>query len=88
MKILMVLTSHEQLGDTDRKTGYWLEEFAARYCVFRDAGLVTPASAAGEQSPVDPRYEEPGTVRGGPWTPDHRSEPRSVGSCGAALISI
>jgi hypothetical protein len=59
MKILMVLTSHEQPGDTDRKTGFWLEEFAARYYVFRDTAAVTPASAAGGQAPVDPRSEEP-----------------------------
>ena len=39
MKILMVLTSHDQLGDTGRKTGFWLEEFAAPYFVFRDAGV-------------------------------------------------
>ena len=39
MKILMVLTSHDQLGNTGRKTGFWLEEFAAPYFVFRDAGV-------------------------------------------------
>ena len=42
MKILMVLTSHEDLGDTGNKTGFWLEEFAAPYYVFRDAGADIP----------------------------------------------
>ncbi len=55
MKILMVLTSHDQMGDTDNKTGFWLEEFAAPYYVFRDAGAdVTLASPKGGQPPVDP----------------------------------
>lgn len=53
--ILMVLTSHDQLGDTDRKTGFWLEEFAAPYYVFGDAGHeITLASPKGGQPPVDP----------------------------------
>jgi putative intracellular protease/amidase len=48
MKIVMVLTSHDQLGDTGRKTGFWLEEFAAAYFVFRDAGVdLTLASPEG-----------------------------------------
>jgi len=55
MKILMVLTSHDQLGDTGNKTGFWLEEFAAPYYVFRDAGAeVTLASPKGGQPPLDP----------------------------------
>lgn len=55
MKILMVLTSHDQLGETDRKTGFWLEEFAAPYYVFQDAGiLVTVASPKGGHPPLDP----------------------------------
>ena len=54
-RILMVLTSHDQLGDTDRKTGFWLEEFAAPYYVFGDAGHeITLASPKGGQPPVDP----------------------------------
>ncbi|AOG28541.1 type 1 glutamine amidotransferase domain-containing protein [Cutibacterium avidum] len=54
-RILMVLTSHDQLGDTDRKTGFWLEEFAAPYYVFRDARHeITLASPKGGQPPVDP----------------------------------
>ncbi|RKR06802.1 putative intracellular protease/amidase [Kushneria sinocarnis] len=55
MKVLMVLTSHDAMGDTGHKTGFWLEEFAAPYYVFRDAGVeVTLASPAGGQPPVDP----------------------------------
>jgi putative intracellular protease/amidase len=59
-KILMVLTSHDQLGNTGSKTGFWLEEFAAPYYVFEDAGAaITLASPAGGQPPVDPKSEEP-----------------------------
>ena len=55
-KILMVLTSHDQLGDTGQKTGFWLEEFAAPYYVFKDAGAsVTLASPKGGQPPLDPK---------------------------------
>ena len=58
MKILMVLTSHDQLGNTGKKTGFWLEEFAAPYYVFRDAGAdVTLASPKGGQPPVDPKSD-------------------------------
>ena len=60
MKILMVLTSHDQLGDTGRKTGFWLEEFAAPYFVFRDAGAqLTLASPNGGQPPIDPKSDLP-----------------------------
>jgi putative intracellular protease/amidase len=60
MKILMVLTSHDQLGNTGRKTGFWLEEFAAPYFVFRDAGVqLTLASPAGGQPPIDPKSDLP-----------------------------
>ncbi|KPY88075.1 type 1 glutamine amidotransferase domain-containing protein [Pseudomonas syringae pv. tagetis] len=60
MKILMVLTSHDQLGDTGKKTGFWLEEFAAPYYVFKDAGAeVTLVSPAGGQPPLDPKSDEP-----------------------------
>lgn len=60
MKILMVLTSHDQLGDTEHKTGFWLEEFAAPYYVFRDAGAtITLASPKGGQPPVDPNSSAP-----------------------------
>ncbi len=55
MNILMVLTSHDRLGNTGKKTGFWLEEFAAPYYVFKDAGVtVTLASPLGGQPPIDP----------------------------------
>ncbi|MGO4666929.1 type 1 glutamine amidotransferase domain-containing protein [Bosea sp. 2RAB26] len=61
MKILMVLTSHDQLGDTGKLTGFWLEEFAAPYYVFKDAGAeITLASPKGGQPPIDPKSDEPG----------------------------
>lgn len=60
MKILMVLTSHDQLGDTGRKTGFWLEELAAPYYVFKDAGVeLSLASPLGGQPPLDPKSNEP-----------------------------
>ncbi len=60
MDILMVLTSHDQLGNTGRKTGIWLEEFAAPYFVFRDAGVnLTLASPKGGQPPIDPKSDLP-----------------------------
>jgi putative intracellular protease/amidase len=60
MKILMVLTSHDQLGNTGRKTGFWLEEFAAPYFTFRDAGVeLTLASPKGGQPPIDPKSDLP-----------------------------
>ena len=60
MKILIVLTSHDQLGDTGRKTGFWLEELAAPYYVFKDAGWeITLASPKGGQPPLDPKSNEP-----------------------------
>jgi putative intracellular protease/amidase len=56
----MVLTSHDQLGSTGRKTGFWLEEFAAPYFVFRDAGVeLTLASPKGGQPPIDPKSDLP-----------------------------
>ncbi len=60
MKILMVVTSHGQLGESGRSTGLWLEELAAPYYVFKDAGAeVTLASPAGGQPPIDPQSEQP-----------------------------
>lgn len=57
--ILMVLTSHDQLGDTGEKTGFWLEEFAAPYYVFKDAGAqITLASPHGGQPPLDPKSDD------------------------------
>ncbi|GIU54199.1 MULTISPECIES: type 1 glutamine amidotransferase domain-containing protein [Shewanella] len=56
--VLMVLTSHDALGDTGNKTGFWIEEFAAPYFVFKDAGFeITLASPAGGQPPIDPSSE-------------------------------
>ncbi|HEY6043988.1 MAG TPA: type 1 glutamine amidotransferase domain-containing protein [Nitrosospira sp.] len=60
MKILMVLTSHDQLGNTGRETGFWLEEFAAPYYVLKDTGaIITLASPAGGQPPIDPKSDLP-----------------------------
>jgi len=60
MKILIVLTSHDKLGNTGEKTGFWLEEFAAPYYVFLDAGAtVTLASPLGGQPPLDPKSDDP-----------------------------
>ncbi|MGI4857448.1 MAG: type 1 glutamine amidotransferase domain-containing protein [Janthinobacterium lividum] len=60
MKVLMVLTSHDELGNTGRKTGFWLEEFAAPYYAFKDAGAqVVLASPKGGQPPLDPKSNEP-----------------------------
>lgn len=60
MKMLMVLTSHDQLGNTGRKTGFWLEELAAPYCTFKEAGAeIVLASPKGGQPPLDPKSNEP-----------------------------
>ena len=60
MKILVVLTSHDKLGNTGDKTGFWLEEFAAPYYVFKDAGAeITLASPLGGQPPLDPKSDAP-----------------------------
>jgi putative intracellular protease/amidase len=60
MKILMVLTSHDKLGSTGEKTGFWLEEFAAPYYAFKDAGAeVALASPKGGQPPLDPKSDDP-----------------------------
>ena len=59
-KVLMVLTSHDTLGNTGRKTGFWLEELAAPYYTFKDAGVeIVLASPAGGQPPLDPKSNEP-----------------------------
>jgi len=60
MKVLMVITSHDQLGNTGRKTGFWLEELAAPYYVFKDSGVdITLASPKGGRPPLDPKSNEP-----------------------------
>src|SRR5688500_20400963 len=61
MKILMVLTSHNRLGNTGKPTGFWLEELAAPYYVFKDAGAeITLASPKGGRPPLDPKSHDPG----------------------------
>jgi len=73
MKILIVLTSHDQLGDTGKKTGFWLEEFAAPYYVLKDAGAaLTLASPKGGQPPLDPAVPEFQTELTKRQTPLHR----------------
>lgn len=60
MKVLMVLTSHSELGNTGHKTGFWIEEFAAPYYILKDAGVdITLASPKGGQPPIDPKSAEP-----------------------------
>lgn len=60
MKVLMVLTSHDKLGDTGEKTGFWLEEFAAPFYVLKDAGAeIILASPKGGQPPIDPKSDQP-----------------------------
>jgi putative intracellular protease/amidase len=60
MKVLMILTSHDKLGDTGRQTGFWLEELAAPYYAFKDAGAeIVLASPAGGRPPLDPKSNEP-----------------------------
>ena len=63
MKILMVLTSHDDLGDTGKKTGFWLEEFAAPWYALKDAGAeIVVASPKGGQPPLDPKSDEPDEI--------------------------
>ena len=60
MRVLIILTSHDQLGDTGKKTGFWLEEFASPYYRLKDAGVeITLASPKGGQPPLDPKSNEP-----------------------------
>jgi putative intracellular protease/amidase len=75
-KILMILTSHDRLGDTGKRTGFWLEEFAAPYYVLRDAGVeITLASPKGGQPPIDPKSDEPGAQT--PAMKRFRSDPEA-----------
>ncbi|HWS78787.1 MAG TPA: type 1 glutamine amidotransferase domain-containing protein [Thermomonas sp.] len=79
MKILMVLTSHDRLGDTGEKTGFWLEEFAAPYYVFKDAGAeVVLASPLGGQPPLDPKSDAPDAQTAA--TERFRADPEAVGA--------
>ncbi len=76
MKILMVLTSHDRLGDTGEKTGFWLEEFAAPYYVFKDAGAeLVLASPQGGQPPLDPKSDAPDAQT--PATERFRADPQA-----------
>src|ERR1700688_2332509 len=60
MRISIVLTSHDRLGDTGKKTGFWFDEFATPYYIFKDAGIaLTLASPEGGLPLVDPRSERP-----------------------------
>ncbi len=60
MKILIILTSHAKLGNTDNKTGFWIEEFANPYYIFQEAGAeITIASPKGGQPPIDPKSDTP-----------------------------
>ena len=63
MKILIVLTSHSKLGNTNGKTGFWIEEFATPYYLFKEAGAsITLASPKGGQPPVDPKSDAPASL--------------------------
>ena len=82
MHILMILTSHDQLGDSGEKTGFWLEEFAAPYYVFKDAGAqITLASPRGGQPPLDPKSDDAGAQTAD--TERFRRDPHAI----AALAS-
>ena len=84
MKILMVLTSHDQLGNTGRKTGFWLEEFAAPYYTFLDAkAAVTLASPKGGQPPLDPVSDTPEGQTD--WTRRFKQDPAAQDALGAPL---
>ncbi|WP_312589914.1 type 1 glutamine amidotransferase domain-containing protein [Comamonas terrigena] len=82
MKVLFVLTSHDRLGDTGHKTGFWLEEFAAPYYVFQDAGAeITLASPAGGQPPLDPKSDAPDAQT--PATERFRGDPQAQAALAA-----
>lgn len=84
MDILMVLTSHEELGETGRKTGFWLEEFAAPYYTFKDAGAtITLASPKGGQPPLDPASDLPSTKSDA--TLRFKADPASQAALGKTL---
>jgi putative intracellular protease/amidase len=77
MKVLMALTSHDQLGNTGRKTGFWLEELAAPYYVFKDAGAqITLASPKGGRPPLDPKSNEPSFQTLMTLPPGYKLQPR------------
>lgn len=91
MKILMVLTSHDQLGDTGNKTGFWLEEFAAPYYSFIDAGAeVTLASPKGGQAPIDPNSEgeDAQTEATHRFNDDAKAQERLANTCTLASVNV
>lgn len=84
MKVLMVLTSHDQLGNTGRKTGFWLEELAAPYYVFKDAGAeIVLASPKGGQPPLDPKSNEPASQTDA--TRRFEADPQATGQLAATV---
>lgn len=84
MHVLMILTSHDQLGNTGKKTGFWLEEFAAPYFAFRDAGAeITLASPKGGQPPLDPKSDEPANQTHD--TDRFRKDPAAQAALGSTL---
>lgn len=88
-KILMVLTSHDKLGDTGNKTGFWVEEFAAPYYIFKDAGLdITLASPLGGQPPIDPSSEMEDFVTGATKRFDEDAETKQQLANTVALSSV
>jgi len=85
MKVLFVLTSHDRLGDTGRKTGFWLEEFAAPYYVFQDAGAeIILASPLGGQPPLDPKSDEPDAQTAA--TERFRKDPKAQAALAATTL--
>ena len=84
MNVLMILTSHDKLGDTGEKTGFWLEEFAAPYYVFKDAGaVITLASPLGGQPPLDPKSDTPDAQT--PATRRFKADPAAQAALAATL---
>jgi len=88
-RVLMVITSHAELGNTGEKTGFWVEEFAAPYYAFVDAGVqVTLASPAGGQPPVDPKSEQAGFQTAATQRFDEDSEAQSLVANTAKLAEM
>ena len=85
MNILLVLTSHDQLGNTGQKTGFWLEEFAAPYYVLLDAGAtLTLASPKGGQPPLDPKSDEPDART--PATERFKADPAAQAALASTVV--
>ncbi len=89
MNILMVLTSHDRLGGTGKKTGFWLEEFAAPFYVLKDAGHeITLASPKGGQPPLDPKSDEPDAQTDATRRFNQDSEAQAQLACTKRLESV